>query len=238
MPDPRTSDDKLPYGPGRQSEDATYEDASYLGTDPDDDEEVQDLGFIVEDRQDRRVTFTDAWQRVDDIDSDEPLGKNVNAPIPHEESLRAAGAPSDWFATDYNVRSAQGEEQEDDFVQTSLLDADPDVQGGVEDFTSETDLDGDDELESTDLHGHVAGVIPGLGTSVPQDIGKGGFQIRDNPLMRSIGEDGEVISNENLGDAALGLRDIDEMGPNVDLDHLADLAAQAEERRQGDRDER
>src|SRR3954447_14384054 len=45
-----------------QTPDATYRDATYLGTSEDDeDDEVQDLGFIVEDRDDRRTLLTESW---------------------------------------------------------------------------------------------------------------------------------------------------------------------------------
>src|SRR5204863_265713 len=143
---------------------------SYLGTDEGDEEEVRDLGFIVEDHDDRRTMLTDDWQRLDDLDTDEPLETNRSGPIPHRDALIERGAPADAFATDYHVPSAVAEMQEEDFVETSLLETDPDANAGVDDFTGETLRSDEDEALSTDLVGHVAGAGRGLGTTLPQDI--------------------------------------------------------------------
>lgn len=198
--------------------DPTYEDASYLGTDEEDGEEVRDLGFIVEDHDDRRATLTGDWQRLDDLDTNEPLEKNRSGKIPHETSLKERGASGEWFATDYHVDHARGERQEEDFVETSMLSSDPDMEDGVEDFTDDTVRGMHGELEATDIAGHVTGVGYGFGTSLPQDLGSGGFQIRDNPLMRPKGQ---PISGELLSDEALGHRDVDEMGSDEELERLA-----------------
>ena len=52
--------------------DHKYKDESYLG-DPEDDREepeVRDLGFIVDDRDDRRAQTVDgSWDRLDDLDT-------------------------------------------------------------------------------------------------------------------------------------------------------------------------
>jgi len=215
--------------PPRQ-EDATYEDATYLGTDPEDEVEVQDLGFIVDDRDDRRITFPGQWQRLDDeIDTDEPMETDRTGEVLKAHDPARRGLPPEAFATDYNLSHAAGEQQEDDFAETSLLNSDPEREDGAQDFTDETlrELDGDPM--STDIVGHVAGVTRGLGTSVPQDIGAGGFQIRDNPLMQP---QGSPVSGEAISDEALGLRDLDDMGDEEDLDRLADEGARLEEQRQ------
>lgn len=207
--------------------DAKYRDASYLGDSEDDEEEIRDLGFIVEDHDDRRSSLTGDWQRLDDLDTDEPLETNRSGPIPHQVSLQERGASPDWFATDYHHANAAGEAQEDDFVTTSMLNSDPDSNDGEQDFTDES-LEGmHGEILSTDLYGRVAGAAPGFGTSLPQDGGLAGFQIRDNPLMQLRGT---PISGELLSDAAMrsGHVDVDELD-DADLDALANDAALAEE---------
>jgi hypothetical protein len=162
--------------------DPTYRDASYLGTDEDDSEDPQDLGFIVDDHDDRRATLTGGWQRLDDLDTDEPLEINPKGPIPHEVALRERGASPEWFAKDYYVEHAAAEAQENDFVETSMLQTDPDGDDGADDFTNDSFRGLHGETATTDIAGHVRGVTRGVGSSVPQDLGSGGFQIRDNPL--------------------------------------------------------
>jgi hypothetical protein len=226
MRDEGPNQDQVPLGETDEEEDATYRDASYLGTDPADDEEVRDLGFIVDDHDDRRIEFPGPWQRLDDLDTDEALETDPHGRIPHEKELIERGLPPEAFATDYNVSHAAGERQEEDFVETSLLESDPDSEAGVRDDTDETIPGEDGQLLTTGITGHVPGVITGLGTSVPQDAGLGGFEIRDNPLMQPVEE---PISDERLSDEALGLRDVDEMGSDEELDRLADRAARLEE---------
>jgi len=210
--------------------DQKYKDESYLGDPEDDNAEptVRDLGFIVDDRDDRRArTIDGTWERLDDLDTDEGLETGEDEPLPLRKS---AGAPSpDVFATDYNLSRAEGEEQEEEFVETSMLGIDPDSEAGVDDYTSSADLDADGRLETTDIAGHAAGIARGFGSSSPLDIGSGGFQIRDNPLMQPQDPD-QPISNTRLSDEALGLRDVDEMGDEDDLERLADQAAREEEK--------
>jgi hypothetical protein len=211
--------------------DHKYRDASYLGDPADDTEEpeVHDLGFIVDDRDDRRIRTVDgSWERLEELDTDEGIGVNKAAPVPLEEGDGLP--PPEAFASLYNLSHVEAEQQEEDFVETSMLPVDPMGGAGSDDFTSSADLDDDGRLETTDIEGQVPGVARGFGTSVPMDIGAGGFQIRDNPLMRSQDPD-QPISDEAVSDEALGLRDVDEMGEEEDLDRLADLGAGEEERR-------
>jgi len=211
--------------------DQKYKDESYLG-DPEDDEqepEVRDLGFIVDDRDDRRVSLVDdTWDRLTDLDTDEGLETDPNGAIPLDENSGAP--PVDAFTTQYNIAHEAGEEQEEDFVETSMLAIDPDGGAGADDFTSESDLDDDGRLETTDVGGHAPGIARGFGTSLPMDIGSGGFQVRDNPLMQPI-DPTQPISGERLSDESLGLRDVDDMGSDDELDRLADEGAREEEKR-------
>jgi hypothetical protein len=211
--------------------DQKYKDESYLG-DPEDDEqepEVRDLGFIVDDRDDRRIQLVDdTWDRLKDLDTDEALETDPNGAIPLDENSGAP--PVDAFATQYNIGHEAGEEQEEDFVETSMLAIDPDGGAGADDFTSESDLDDDDRLETTDVGGRAPGIARGFGTSLPMDIGSGGFQVRDNPLMQPI-DPTQPISGEQLSDESLGLRDVDDLGSDDELDRLADEGAREEEKR-------
>jgi len=208
-------------GPKDETIDPTYQDASYLGTDEEDDEEVRDLGFIVDDHDDRRIMLTDGFQRLDDLDTDEPLETNRSGKLPHETSLRERGVSPDRFATDYHVRNAKAEQQEEDFVRTSMLSSDPEMNDGTEDFTDDTLHGIHGNLATTDIMGHLPGVAQGLGSSLAQDLGSGGFQIRDNPLMQP---EGQPISGELLSDQALGIREVDDMADDEELTALADRA--------------
>jgi hypothetical protein len=211
--------------------DQKYKDESYLG-DPEDDEqepEVQDLGFIVDDRDDRRIELVDdTWDRLTDLDTDEALEVDPDGAIPLDENSGAP--PVDAFATQYEIGHLEGEQQEEDFVETSMLATDPDGGAGADDFTSESDLDGDGRLETTDAGGRVPGIARGFGASLPMDAGSGGFQVRDNPLMQPI-DPTQPISGGNLSDEALGRRDVDDMGSDDELDRLADKGAREEEKR-------
>jgi hypothetical protein len=205
--------------------DQKYRDESYLG-DPEEDREettIRDLGHIVDDRDDRRIRTVDGtWERLQDLDTDEALETDEDGSLPLRPNDGAP--PRSAFATDFNVDHLEGEEQEEDFVETSMLATDPDGGAGADDFTSNADLDNDHRLDTTDIAGHAAGIARGFGTSLPLDIGAGGFQIRDNPLMQP--QDPEhPISDANLSDEALGLRDVDDMGDDAELEQLADRAA-------------
>jgi hypothetical protein len=211
MSDRGPNQDLMPIGGQPEGQDATYRDASYLGTSEDDEEEVRDLGFIVDDHDDRRSTLAGDWQRLDDLDTDEPLETNRSGPIPHGVSLREQGAPEEWFATDYHTRHAEAEAQEEDFVETSLLQEDPEMNAGADDFTSESMRDIHGSVTSTDITGAVTGVAYGAGTSLAQDLGSGGFQIRDNPLTD---EENLPEADKLMEDEVDGPHDYDE--PHAD----------------------
>lgn len=229
MADRGFNQDEMPLGGGPQKWDATYEDASFLGTSEDDEVEVRDLGFIVEDHDDRRVTLTYGWERLDELDTNEPLETNRTGPLP-PEVLKPRRVPlAEELVSEYHLENAEAEEQEEDFVETSMLSPDPDMNEGIDDFTDETIHGIHGELEATDLLGHIPGIGYGFGTAVPQDLGRGGFDIRDNPLMQP---ENLPVSDERVSDEALGLRDVDEMGTETEMDRLADLAARLEEERE------
>ena len=217
MADHLLNPDEARLGPVDRS-DPTYRDASYLGTDVEDEEEVRDLGFIVEDHDDRRTTLHESWQRLDDLDTDEPLETNRSGEIPHQVSLRAAGAPPEAFATDYHVTNAPGEEQD---METSLLAEDPDANAGARDFTDDTLGDLHGAPLATNLLGRVPGVAHGLGATVPQDLGSGGFQIEDNPLVETPFDRG-LISGRAHGQELDDYDDDQQDAPRERIDLVAD----------------
>lgn len=208
--------------------DQKYRDESYLGDPEDDTEEpeVRDLGFIVDDRDDRRAeTIDGTWDRMDGLDTDRALEGDEDEILPLNP--RSGEPPADAYASLYNLGHTDGEEQEEEFVETSMLAIDPDGGAGADDFTDESDLDADGRRETTGITGRAAGIARGFGTDLPMDIGSEGFEVRDNPLMQAVDPD-HPISDEKQSDQALGLRDIDEMGSEEELDRLADRGARAE----------
>lgn len=192
--------------------DPTYRGASYLGTGERDEDEVQDLGFIVDDREDRRNSLTENWQRLDDLDTDEPLETNRSGSIPHEVALKEAGAPSEVFLGDSHARTVTAEGQEDDFVETSMLSEDPDADDGVQDFTDETLENEDGALLATSILGKVPGVADGAGSTLPMDLGSGGFQIEENPYARAQFDE-RLLAAREAGAAELDDYDDDKQTP-------------------------
>jgi hypothetical protein len=92
----------------------------------DDEEEVFDLGFIVEDRDDRRDTLLASWQRLDELDSDEPLESDPAGPLPKgAKRMEEEGVPPSEYPTDARIGSAKAEADEADFAKGNTLIADP-----------------------------------------------------------------------------------------------------------------
>jgi hypothetical protein len=202
----------------------------------DDEEEVHDLGFIIEDHDDRRGDLLEPFQRLETLDTDEPLETDPDGPLPPEaQRLRREGVPPDDYPVDFRSANRAAERDEDEFAAANQLVADPDadelttVLDDADDVAA--DLDRDDRPETVNILGHAPGIATGFGSEVPQDLGSEGFSVRDNPLMRPVHDTGYPISTERLSDEAVGLRDVDEMGPEPDLDRLADRGAALEEQR-------
>lgn len=154
----------------------------------DDEEEVFDLGFIVEDRDDRRDSLLASWQRLDEMDTDEALETNRRGPLPEEvDRLEWEGVPASGFPTDARVGTVEAEEDEEDFAEDNALNGDPYESPqvdryGLDEQSEEEDLDDNNRPEAISIRGRAAGVVRGLGTSLPQDIGAGGFSVEENPL--------------------------------------------------------
>jgi len=202
----------------------------------DDEEEVHDLGFIVENRRDERDHLLSTWQRLDDLDTDEALETDPSGPLPEEAShLDREELDEGWYqpADERTAETAAAEAEEEDFADDNRLNVDPDAEGlvtvPVMDEGARPDVDGDGRPERVPLRGHAPGITTGFGTSVPQDIGAEGFSIEENPLLVPADEGEYPISTEGISDEARGVRDVDDMGPEEALNRLADRGARLEE---------
>jgi hypothetical protein len=133
-------------------------------------------------------------------------------------------APDD-FPLDYRIRNAAAEREEDEFAGENRLEPDPDdeeLTTVLADEDDGDDLDGDEEPDTVSILGHAPGIATGFGSGVAQDIGPEGFSISDNPLEVAAGKLDYPISTERLSDEARGLRDVDEMGSEAELERLAE----------------
>jgi hypothetical protein len=188
---PRPNDRKRRASP--ENDTAQQDVNPWLGEEPtvirEDEEEVHDLGFIVEDRR---------------------------------ESIAEEG-----LLTESNVAFAEAESDEADFAERSDLDEDPELE---QPGTGEAGWD--TSATAVRLRGHAPGVARGFGTEVPQDIGTEGFSVEENPLLVPAAQLDYPISTEALSDEARGVRDVDEMGTEAELDRLAERAIPLEESRQ------
>lgn len=199
------------------------------------DREVYDLGYIVEDHTDRRTALLEHWQRLETLDTDEALETNPAGPLPEEvEVLRREALPQEWFPGDAYVENLAAEVEESAFAETNrlLIDADAELamQGEDAGEIAAADLDRDQKPEMVDLQGHIPGITTGLGASLPLTLGVEGFAIEESPLVVPVEALEYPVSTEKLSDEARGLRDVDEMGTEEELDRLADVGARLEER--------
>jgi hypothetical protein len=156
----------------------------------DDEDEVYDLGFIVEEHDDRRGRLLPHWQRLETLDSDEALETDPRGTLPEEAlSLRRSGVPSAWRPAVLSMEYADAERNEQEFAESTGLVVDPAVyrpksaarRGGRKVYVLDRNL-----AHGVGLDGCVNGIAPGFGTSVPQDIGAGGFAVADHPVLGTI----------------------------------------------------
>ena len=161
-----------------------------LSTIREDEDEVYDLGFIVEEHDDRRGGLLAHWQRLETLDSDEALETDPRGALPEEAlSLRRSGVPSAWRPGELSMDYADAERNEQEFAESTGLVVDPAVhspkrparRGGRTVYVLDRNL-----AYGVGLDGCVNGIAPGFGTSVPQDIGIGGFAVADHPVLGSV----------------------------------------------------
>lgn len=150
-----------------------------------DETEVYDLGFIVEDHEDRRGGLLEHWQRLETLDTDEALETDPRGALPEEaQVLSRTGMPAAWHPAELSVEHADAERNEMEFAESTGLLVDPAVQS----LKSATRRGGRtvpvrDQGPGVGLHGYARGIATGFGTSVPQAIGVGGFAVGDNPVL-------------------------------------------------------
>jgi hypothetical protein len=93
-----------------------------------DEQEVYDLGFIVENHDDRRAASLGCWQRLETLDTDEALETDPAGPLPEEaellrnESALAAGQPDERPPA-----YAGAERSEEEFARSNHLLLDPEA---------------------------------------------------------------------------------------------------------------
>jgi hypothetical protein len=201
----------------------------------DDEDEVHDLGFIVDEHDDRRYDLLEPFQRLETLDTDEPLEEDPTGPLPPEAArLRRRAVPANQYPVDFNVENDAAERDEAEFADDNQLVADPyadELTTVLEDADDvDADLDGDARTDTVNILGRAPGIATGFGSRVPQDLGREGFAVRDNPLMLPADEMEYPVSTDPLSDEARGLRDVDDMGSEADLDRLADRGATLEEK--------
>jgi hypothetical protein len=200
----------------------------------DEEPEVHNLSFIVEEHEERRGRRLEPWERLQTLDTDEALETNPTGPLPVEARvLQREGVPTSWRPAELVVEDTAVEGDEEEFAEATrlLTDADAELQAAAGGGEGEgaAGLERENEPEEVDIEGHAAGITSGFGTSLPQDIGIEGFSVRDNPLLVPGAGAEYPISAEPLSDEALGLRDVDEMGTDAELDQMADTASRLEE---------
>jgi hypothetical protein len=139
-------------------------------------DEVRDLGFVVEDRDDQRAPLFEGWQQVPDLDTDEPLETNRRGRVAGAAALRRRGVPGEQFAADYHAGSASAEAQEEEFVQDSELLIDPDATAEAEELP-ETPPGAPPARLVANLYGQLEGLEAGAGAPLAQDLGEAGFSI-------------------------------------------------------------
>jgi hypothetical protein len=152
-----------------------------------DEAEVYDLGFIVEDREDRRGGLLEHWQRLETLDTDEAMETDPRGALPEEARvLSRIGVPAAWHPAELSVEHADAEGSEQEFAESTGLLVDPAAhspksaarRGGCA-----VPVRDRDQGPGVGLHGYACGIATGFGTSIPQDIGVGGFAVGDNPVL-------------------------------------------------------
>jgi hypothetical protein len=165
--------------------DAVLEEA--LVTIREDEVEVYDLGFIVEEHDERRLGLLEHWQRLETLDSDEALETNRRGPMPEEAlSLRRTGVPAAWRPGMRSVEHADAERNEQEFAETTGLLVDPAVDGpkSVAHRGGRAVCVPDrNRPPGVGLYGNANGIATGFGTSVTQDIGARGFAVGERPAL-------------------------------------------------------
>jgi hypothetical protein len=95
-----------------------------------DEAEVYDLGFIVEDHEDRRGGLLEHWQRLETLDTDEALETDPRGALPEEAwGLGRTGVPAAWRPAELSVAHVGAARSEQAFAKAARLLVDPAVDG-------------------------------------------------------------------------------------------------------------
>jgi len=184
----------LPGGPANEHTPRSSETEALpqeaLTTIREDEVEVYDLGFIVEEHDERRMGLLEHWQRLETLDTDEALETNRRGALPEEAlSLRRTGVPAAWRPAELSVEHADAEKSEQEFAESTGLLVDPAVDsancaarcGG-----RAVSVRNRNQRSGVGPQGNANGIATGFGTSVAQDIGIGGFAVGDNPVLLPV----------------------------------------------------
>src|SRR6266498_1687664 len=116
----------LPGGPATEDSPRSSETEALpqeaLTTIREDEVEVYDLGFIVEEHDERRMGLLEHWQRLETLDTDEALETNRRGALPEEAlSLRRTGVPAAWRPADLSVEHTDAERREQELAESTGL---------------------------------------------------------------------------------------------------------------------
>jgi hypothetical protein len=143
----------------------------------DDEVEVYDLGFIVEDRIDERICLLSGWQRLDDLDTDEALETNPAGSLPDGGSvLRAARVAEQRHPGMAHLGHTKAERDEATFAAMNGLAEDPDWEPD-----NVAAMEWRRAQAAVAFWVHASRVPGGSGTMLPQDIGAAGFSLEEPP---------------------------------------------------------
>jgi hypothetical protein len=185
------------------------------------DAAVRTLGDLIDVRENQ----TQGTPELDAVDEEDLADLDVSEALtfPHTKRRRGGSAsPDDATDFDADARTASPPDDEEDaeyltredFVDSmNRTDPDPNTGADDDDFIGDAGLD-----RAPDMTGTVTGVIRGLGTHLPQDLGPDGFQIEDpeaagDPRLVGIADDEDSFTDDNdqmdadetaAGDAASG----------------------------------
>ncbi len=181
------------------------------------DDDIRNLGDLVDARDDRTRDDIDAGQLVNENDLDieealtfphkkhEPTSADLTPTVTSFDGDARTKSPAD-DATDtaYMGRA--------DFDEEMLL-TDPDPDAG----NNAADTMGEGEGRAVDITGTATGIARGMATHLPQDLGAGGFQIEE-PEMSGDPRATEPDDPENdsaVQDATPGYGDPDGVGGQI-----------------------
>ncbi len=186
------------------------------------DDEVRSLGDLIDARENPSQDDVAVAQIQGD---DEDLDVSAALTFPQKKRRGGDDDQGDVDATDFDAdaRTSSAPDDEDDasymtradFVDSmNQTDPDPNTGADEDDFIGDADLG-----RAPDLTGTVTGIDRGMATHLPQDIGRGGFQIVEPEAAgdpRALDAGDEVDDEDDMADPSMG-DDSDVMGQDETL---------------------